>query len=1125
MKTFKRSKTSQAIGFSKQKVTSISKKVSNAQEKFEQNISFLSSYIKQNLEESILKQEKKNKENKIKTSIDVNNVNNLNLNMNFFDFGTIKYILNKIKRTPDELLIIKTYLSSMSFLSTLKIPICNDKLLYSLSLYLKTEKKSQNTILFRYGNKGNKFYIILEGEVSILILKETKALISFKRYFLHLLLLKMLKEDELIKKTIIANSKLKFHFDDKDFDGYYGKIVNFSNKYFDKNGYLLKKYQDNENINENENNLDDSENKENSSNISKPKRIVNFVSSKIYDNINDNKVNDKDKQNNIFNKKNVIYTSKIINFNNENNLDNNINNNIKGIRLMDKRKTTRAKQVDTTNLLKNENFRKKEINYNHLDLPYFEIHEIKEIIQYYNFLKDGIEKRKKNFSVNEYIKNTYLDSSFHMLLANEQFSKKDLMIIFQYFEITKKKVGESFGELALQREDNKRTGTVMISKNSILGYLSRNDYNSYLGEIEVKRRKNDINFIISFAIFDKMNRNMFENRYFNYFKREPFLQGQTIIVQDKKINKIFFIKEGQYEITTDLSLDKIYSILQYKTKKKIDDNKKIKIKNQNFNMRLYICYNKDILGLEDCCFKDDISFITARCISSKGVAFTIEKSILNEIQLKIPDIENKINLIKEKREQVMIDRLMNIYYRIAQTNKKSKNDIKKNQIETNRDTSKYIDYLFGLNKNKKNNEFKILSSKTNKNRINSALPLNKRKMGLDIINNNINNSNYNMENNDNDIISKDNKYETMDCSKQFISNSSKMVYMLKNNNLNENIEINTENRRRTMLPKNRSQNFHLKINKNFFNNEEIKNINKEENKLEVINNNKNNKKEEKIPLIKNKISEIMSSEIGIYKSKDKKLVLKASTKLNRISNRHTKKKFINLYSPINKIISNEYSSLINWLDTHQSINNAEKKNQTHNLSMNNNMLLKSTPIKKYYILKNKNYNKNCRNINKRPISYINSKKEIIFKEKNEFSTPRKILSKDDNQEGKNESPKISLYKNTLLNSPNKNYNKKIISQIISGETNPIFLKNNNDENEKYLKQILGTRYKNHFISYEEEKLVKLIKSYNIQDKFLNKRKVNKLENNNLDSNTKYKILNKYRAASAKVKINTKLLKK
>ena len=85
----------------------------------------------------------------------------------------------------------------MAFLSTLKVPISNDKLLYSLSIYLKIEKKAKDTILFRYGNKGNKFYIILEGKVSILILKETKAVISFKRYFLHILLLKMLKEEEL----------------------------------------------------------------------------------------------------------------------------------------------------------------------------------------------------------------------------------------------------------------------------------------------------------------------------------------------------------------------------------------------------------------------------------------------------------------------------------------------------------------------------------------------------------------------------------------------------------------------------------------------------------------------------------------------------------------------------------------------------------------------------------------------------------------------------------------------------------------------------------------------------------------------------------------------------------------
>ena len=256
MKSFKRSKTSQAIIFKSKKVISPSKKPTNAVEKFEENIIFISSYIKQYLQESMIRQEKQ-KLNNQKNGKEIDSSNNIEINTNILDFGTIKYILNKPKRSLDEILIIKTYLSFMSFLSTLKIPISNDRLLYSLSVYLKMEKKSKNTMLFRFGNKGNKFYIVLEGEVSILILKETKAEISFKRFFVHLLLLKMLKEDELIKKTISANSKMNYHFDDKDFDGYYEKIVKFASKNFNKNRVFYKKkkvdLEENDNVKINEN--------------------------------------------------------------------------------------------------------------------------------------------------------------------------------------------------------------------------------------------------------------------------------------------------------------------------------------------------------------------------------------------------------------------------------------------------------------------------------------------------------------------------------------------------------------------------------------------------------------------------------------------------------------------------------------------------------------------------------------------------------------------------------------------------------------------------------------------------------------------------------------------------------
>ena len=1100
MKAFKKSKTSKAIIFNKAKIAAIQRKHTNSLEKLENSIIFISNYIKQNLQESIIKKEKQNTHNLKNGNIH----KDFEIDMNIFDFATIKYILNKPKRSADELLIIKTYLSTMSFLSTIKSPIGNDKLLFSLSIYLKSEKKSKNTILFRFGNKGNKFYIILEGEVSILILKERKEMISFKRYFLHLLLLKMLKEEELVKKTIIANSKMKYHFDDKDFDKYYEKIAKFANTYFDKNGVLLDKDEDaegeHESLKQNEEDIVDTEKNNNISNqklSSKSKKVLS-LNDKNNENLNkDNKRNSINRKNNLLknnNSNNNIKNEKndINNTNNENINDKNLiskklnEKEAHNLRLRNKRKTERKKKVNSKFL-----FKQKEINYSHVDLPYFEIHEIKEIILYYIYLREGIEARRKNISIENYIKYTYLDSPFHRPLASEQYSKKELLIIYQYFEIIRKKAGESFGELALQREDNKRTGTALIATDCVLGYLSRTDYNAYLGEIETKKRKNDINFVISFSIFDKMNKNVFENRYFNYFTRENYFQGQTIILQDHKVDKVFFIKEGQYEITTNLSISKIYNILQYKTKKNIDDSKRIKIKCQNFNMRLYICYNKDILGLDDCCFKDNVSFITAKCITSTGCAFTIEKSILNEIKIKIPEIEGKINIIKEKREQVVIDRLKNIYNRIVQSkNKEKKLEKIKYKEKKKNDTIKYINYLFGLNKNKKNNEFKTLSSRTNKNRIQSAISIKNKKMDIEnFYRENMNNNINNIDNNsiymsDNNL---SNKYRTMDSNRKNFSNSSKTIYFLKNNdksNLIDNIKYNKEIK--NILPRNLSQNFFVSNKIILENNNEIKNNPEEENKSVIINK-QDDKLNNNIPsLLENRISEIMSNKKGIYIPKDKQLILKISKKLNRISNRHTQKKFINLYNPINEIISNEYSNLFNWLDTHESEKNPEKNKNIHNMSaIVNKNLLKSKFSSKFYLI-----NKNNKIINKRPLSSTVPKKISFQQNQNEM--PNIIpFSYDDKKE--NLEPKISLYnKNILTGQINKNYNKKIISQIISGNINPQNIKK--DLNlEKYLKKILGTRYRNHYISYEEGKLVKLIDQVNLQEQIFNKGKGNKFK--------------------------------
>ena len=1007
MKFFKRSQTSSKININSNEIET--KKIKSINEKFEETIKKIANFLKQN-DQNLNLPKLKDKKKEVPIFKKKDSKKKIKFNNEIFNLDVINYILNKTKKTPDEILIIKVFLSSMNFLSSLKGSFNSDKLLYSLSNYLKMEKKNKDSLIFRFGNKGNKFYVLIRGEVSVLILKEIKVQICFKRYFLHLLLLKMLKEDELVKKCITANAKIKYHFDDRDFDIYYEKIVNFVNKYMIEQ--LNKKKKSNE------------EDKDDIREANKQFFIKKNSIAGYNNNFQFNKNKDIGVKNSYSHLKNK---------------DNN--------RLNAKRKT--AKNFSLKNKLSSkfltyhieehqeeeeeEESEDKEINYSNADLPFFSLNDIKEIVHYYIYLKEKIDSKPKNISVRDYIKLTYLDSPFHKNLKNEEFTKKEELLLFKYFEITKKKAGDSFGELALQREDNKRTGTIITLTDCTLGILSRNDYNVYLGDIEVKKRKNEINFVMSFSIFDKMNKIVFENRFFNFFTKEIFPQGKDIIIQDHKVNKVFFIMEGQFEIMTNLSLFNIYSLLHQKTNRIMDKEKmKMKFPREDYNLRLYISYNKDILGLEDCCVQNNISFVTAKCISDKGCAFTIEKSILNEIRHKISEIDKNINIIKIKREKVMVDRLANIYNRIIQSRNKNKKD-KFNENDKTKNSFKYINYFFGINQGDRNSNIKkILTKKSPTKRIRSALLLSSdnsiyKNFNIDDYTN-CNIPDYNISNNANS-----NYY-----SKTRIIDSSKLSEGIQKDRLSPKSEI------------------------------MIKNSEKGRNNLDVS--------------LKEKISEIMDSSLSQSKTIDQHLLLKPSDKINIKNN---KDKLSDLYNSINKMITKEYSKLINWMDNRKTIEKRTiqiKKRNSRLLS--NRIMERRNSSDKNFLSFNRNRKK--LSLRQRPLSNINPNKMSLKKENESMSRNISNFYSDFDKESR-------IYKLSNYNSYKNYKNRNRISRALSPDLKPPTKLKGKINLEKFLKRMLGTRYKDHFISYEEQKFNKLIESYNIQDDFMNKAKKVKLK--------------------------------
>ena len=91
-----------------------------------------------------------------------------------------------------------------------------DELITHISLQMRLEVIPKNRILFRIGNlfikkgdRGEKFYLILKGEVEVLVPKEVKMEMSLDEYVNYINSLKKYNEVDLLYKCLVFN-KLTF---------------------------------------------------------------------------------------------------------------------------------------------------------------------------------------------------------------------------------------------------------------------------------------------------------------------------------------------------------------------------------------------------------------------------------------------------------------------------------------------------------------------------------------------------------------------------------------------------------------------------------------------------------------------------------------------------------------------------------------------------------------------------------------------------------------------------------------------------------------------------------------------------------------------------------------------------
>ena len=124
----------------------------------------------------------------------------------------VKYILQKDSRTKNHIIILKYYLCKFpTLLETMNLSINNFEnkdILNKIATHLKKEEIKKNHIVFYNGQIGKTFYIILEGEVSVLLPTEYNVEMTMEKYLDYLKYLYNLKDYGLLKLSYESNKNI-----------------------------------------------------------------------------------------------------------------------------------------------------------------------------------------------------------------------------------------------------------------------------------------------------------------------------------------------------------------------------------------------------------------------------------------------------------------------------------------------------------------------------------------------------------------------------------------------------------------------------------------------------------------------------------------------------------------------------------------------------------------------------------------------------------------------------------------------------------------------------------------------------------------------------------------------------
>ena len=282
--------------------------------------------------------------------------------------------------------------------------------------------------------------------------------------------------------------------------------------------------------------------------------------------------------------------------------------------------------------------------------------------------------------------------------------------IYFYSKVISLGKGHFFGELALRDSKSVRTATIITKSDCDFAYLNRKTYNNSLKTNTELHLKNQLTFFINLPIFVDIPIILFYKKYYTHMSKHNIAKNKFVIKQREKPTQLCLLNKGSYELIccfnlkelTQLILHFIEKTRNYRTdseqmnsydykdilislKESMEEEKKLLIKNSNFKnlyskevlMKISEMSCPDIVGFEEVIGKDNLYAFSLKAKTTGNIIYSLDFNFYKDLYKRNPLVQKRHNHIIKIKLDMTIKRLVKIRNNIISTflNHKTEDDL------------------------------------------------------------------------------------------------------------------------------------------------------------------------------------------------------------------------------------------------------------------------------------------------------------------------------------------------------------------------------------------------------------------------------------------------------------------